>query len=98
MARVPELDTDCKGQGNDVQDTDFAYKNGYELFEDYKAMLDDCYPMVNICGFEYSPAKTWQEVDPIAFSCGFFDWANGLLADGEVNEALIDDASIYLPK
>ena len=61
-------------------DNNMRYMNEYEATEAYNEMLNDCYPMVNICGYEYTPAYALKECDPIAYRCGFSDWldAEGL--------------------
>lgn len=50
----------------------------YELEEQYKEMLNECYPAVKVAGYEYEVARTLQEVDPIAYRVGFNDWLDSL--------------------
>ena len=44
--------------------------------------LDDLYP-VNIAGIEFCASRVLEELDPIAFNCGFADWldSNDLTTD-----------------
>jgi hypothetical protein len=59
------------------------YMVKHEATEAYNEMLNDCYPMVKICGYEYEPAYALKECDPIAYRCGFSDWldSEGLTTD-----------------
>lgn len=43
--------------------------------EEYLNMLNDCYPMVSICGYDYYQGDALKELDPIAFRCGMNDWS-----------------------
>jgi hypothetical protein len=46
----------------------------YELLMQYDEMLNECHPMVTVCGMEYEPAYALKELDPIAYRVGFHDW------------------------
>jgi hypothetical protein len=50
----------------------------YATDEQYSDFLDELYGDVNICGYEYSASHALQEIDPIAYSCGFSDYCNTL--------------------
>jgi hypothetical protein len=45
-----------------------------QAYELYDEMLDECYPMVDVCGYTYDPSRALKELDPIAYRCGFNDW------------------------
>jgi hypothetical protein len=47
----------------------------------YNEMLDDCYEMIDICGYKYLPSTTLKTVDPIAYRCGFVDYLDSLVTD-----------------
>lgn len=47
----------------------------------YRDMLDDCYPMADICGYDYRPSYALELVDPIAYRCGFDDYTDSLYDD-----------------
>lgn len=49
----------------------------YELMELYKDLIDQVEPVVKIFGMEYEASRVLQEVDPIAFRVGFYDWIDG---------------------
>lgn len=53
-----------------------------EAFEQYNQMLDDCYPSVKVCGYEYDPSRALKELDPIAYRVGFSDYCSSLESDG----------------
>ncbi len=55
----------------------------HDLQTRYDEMLDECYPDLIVCGLNYSSSRTLQEVDPIAYRCGFNDWL-----DSELGETL----------
>ncbi len=56
----------------------------WELEQRFEAMLDDCYPMVQIGDMEFEPSRVLKEVDPIAFRVGMFDYADSLISDGDI--------------
>jgi hypothetical protein len=45
-----------------------------QAYEMYDQMLDDCYPMVDICGYQYEPSTALKRIDPIAYRVGFSDY------------------------
>ena len=53
-----------------------------EALEQYDQMLDECYPMVKVCGYEYDPSRALKELDPIAYRVGFSDYCSSLEDDG----------------
>jgi hypothetical protein len=65
----------------------------HELFWEYDAidedqayaeMLNECYPMVDVCGFQYEPANALESLDPVAYRCGLADYISNELDDGWV--------------
>lgn len=40
----------------------------------YNEFLDECYPTVKVCGYDFSPSYALKELDPTAYRCGFIDW------------------------
>lgn len=46
--------------------------------ESYDEMLDDCYGEIEICGMSYMASDALKSVDPIAYRCGFHDYANSI--------------------
>lgn len=63
-------------QEQDEQDeiTEEIYE--WDLQKLYDEMLDECYPMVVVCGLEYYPSKVLEDCDPIRYRCGFSDWTS----------------------
>lgn len=55
----------------------------YELEESYKEMLDECYGMVKIAGYEYETSYALKECDPIAYRVGLSDYEASLEEDKE---------------
>lgn len=51
-----------------------------DLTEDYNEMLDECYDMVNVCGYEYYPAYR-----------GYSDFTDSLYADLESEIDRLED-------
>jgi hypothetical protein len=45
-----------------------------DLDQRYRDMLNECYPVVSICGYEYDPAEALAQIDPVAYRCGFADY------------------------
>lgn len=67
---------------NEISDDDIQRVTESEALDQYNEMLDDCYPPVNVCGYEYDPSRALKELDPIAYRVGFSDYCSSLEADG----------------
>ena len=52
-----------------------------EAYQRYNDMLDDCYPLAEVCGFQYEASRVLKEVDPIAYRVGFSDYISSLEED-----------------
>ena len=53
-------------------------KSEYLTDEKYDEMLDDYYGEVNICGMTFYSSVALRELDPIAYRCGFSDFADSM--------------------
>lgn len=51
------------------------YVPEHEALEMYRDCLDECNDVV-VCGMHYNPSRVLEELDPIAFNCGFNDWCD----------------------
>lgn len=49
--------------------------------EYYDDMLDECYPAIEICGYEYAPSIALFRVDEVAYRCGMVDYYDSLYSD-----------------
>lgn len=58
-----------------------------EAYEAYDEALD-AEGTVTIAGYEYEVARALREVDPVAYRCGFNDWAD---AEGIDTDELTGD-------
>ena len=45
-----------------------------ELEEQYNEMLDDCYPVIDICGMKYCPSTALYRTDKIAYDAGLSEY------------------------
>lgn len=61
----------------------------YEIEQQYKEMLDECYGVITIAGMEYDTSYALQELDPIAYRVGLSDYA-GTTECNDCNEMLSD--------
>ena len=61
---------------------EYIVENGIDEAE-YDEMLDECYEMVNICGYEYYPSYALKNLDSVAYDCGFNDYKNSQKSDVE---------------
>lgn len=58
---------------------EFAEENGYEikdestLDQEYRDYIDE-FNTVEIMGMSYTASMVLEEIDPIAYRCGFNDW------------------------
>ena len=86
MTIYEEIKELCKQLGRDLgevmEDIIVAEHETHDL---YNEMLNECYPMIDVCGYQYEPAYALSELDPIAYRCG----KNDYFADGEWEE--LDD-------
>jgi hypothetical protein len=53
-----------------------------EAKDNYDAFLNDCYDVVTIGYSEFYPADILKNCDPIAYRCGFADYADSLAEEG----------------
>jgi len=58
-------------------------KQALEMYDD---MLDDCYGEVNVCGYTYTASYALEELDPIAYRCGFNDYMANLEDEYEIED------------
>lgn len=65
----------------------------YELYERYDEMLNEVYGDASIGGMEYETSSALEQVDPIAYRCGFNDWV-----DSELGETITEDAPVDVDK
>ena len=61
---------------------EFIVENGIGETE-YDEILDECYEMVNICGYEYCPSYVLKNLDSIAYCCGLNDYRDSRQSDIE---------------
>jgi hypothetical protein len=61
-----------------------------EALEMFNEMLDDCEGPVELCGSTYSASYVLQEIDPVAYRCGFNDYVDSLTDDDIFVEGLTE--------
>lgn len=66
-----------------VDDSGELFSQG-ELEDAFENDLNECYDTVSVCGYEFDAGRALRELDPIAFRCGFSDWIDGRISDGEL--------------
>jgi hypothetical protein len=55
---------------------------GRQAYLRYDEMLDECFPhWIGPSGADYCPSDILREVDPVAYRCGFNDWADSEIRD-----------------
>lgn len=66
-----------------------------DMDERYREMLDECYSLESVGGpfTHMSAARVLEEVDPVAYRCGFNDWI-----DGELRETVEEIGGDYYDK
>jgi hypothetical protein len=66
-----------------------------DLSEHYQEMLDECYPTVKICSYEWNQGEALKRLDPIAFNLGLSEYI-----DQELGETLLsfDNGATYFDK
>lgn len=58
-----------------------SYTAMSELVEAYREFLDEIEPEVTIAGCTFAPSAILEELDPIAFRCGYLEYADSLDID-----------------
>jgi hypothetical protein len=59
-----------------------------------RSMLDEVYPMVNACGYEYYPSRAIQELDPIVYRASMLDYYDSIYRDLQIAVEDYTDESI----
>jgi hypothetical protein len=62
----------------------YTYIDESLALDRYREELDEFYP-VEIAGMSFCASRILEELDPIAFNCGFSDWL-------DANELTIDES------
>ena len=65
-----------------------TYTTISETVAAYDSMLDGCYPDLTIAGYVYDTARALDQLDPIAYKCGWIDWCD---SEGIDTDDLEDD-------
>jgi len=67
--------------------------------EMYRQMLDDCYPKVNACGYEYYPSTAIEALDPIVYRASMLDYYDRIYKDDQIAvEEYTDELLSECPK
>ena len=61
----------------------------------FDEMLDECYDMIKVCGYEYYPSHVLESTDPIAYRCGLTDYLDSLEQD-DIVVSFDNGCSYYL--
>jgi hypothetical protein len=61
----------------------------YEIEEQFKDYLDDCYPPVKFGDMEYAPSYALRELDPIAYRVWLSDY-EGTMECPDCDDVLAD--------
>lgn len=57
-----------------------------ELKERFDEFLDDVYGTVEVAGLSYCTSNLLKSTDPIAYRCGFNDWLDVEISEGNIKE------------
>ena len=52
----------------------------------YDDFLNECYEEVKVAGLSFLPSRVLEELDPVAYSCGYSDWMDSIQC--ELEEAI----------
>lgn len=63
-------------EAGDVDEYGYTLIEERDALEQYDEYLNECGD-VTIGGLQYEQAEALKRVDPIAYRCGFNDWADG---------------------
>lgn len=68
----------------------------HELENKYEEQLNDCYDLVNICGYEYGPGHALRLIDEIAFRCGCSDWTTEDFQEVRAKDMTAEELEHYM--
>jgi hypothetical protein len=73
-----------------------------EAEEMYNQLLDEVYPVVSVCGYEFSPSQAIKVLDKIVYETGemeYYDhlYKEGIAVEGYTDEDLIEclECAVY---
>jgi hypothetical protein len=66
----------------------------YEAEEMYCSMLDEAYPMVNACGYEYYPSTAIKALDPIVYETGELEFYDRLFKEDQISVEGVTDEDL----
>lgn len=65
-----------------------SYTTVSETVSAYDEMLNECYPDLTVAGMYFETSRALDELDPIAYKCGWIDWCD---SEGIDTDELEDD-------
>jgi septal ring factor EnvC (AmiA/AmiB activator) len=72
---IAELELAIADKQKEINDFD---RSEYVSYNQYDAMLDQCYEEIAICGLKYSPSVALNNVDEVAYNERFNDYVDSL--------------------
>ena len=74
---IKETIKELKEQITETEEEIKDYECGEEdKISEYEEYLDSVYPIIEIGDCTFNPSEVLKQCDPIAFRCGFNDWAD----------------------
>lgn len=75
LQRLDELGDLISEKRHDIEHFD---KSEHASVDAYREMLEEAYEDVEVCGMLMCPVRILENLDPIAFDCGFNDYVDSL--------------------
>lgn len=72
--RLNEMDPVARALFLESDDVQKLVIEEHEMRRAYRESLSEAYGTVMICGHEYDAVQALEDVDPVAFNCGFADY------------------------
>jgi hypothetical protein len=63
----------------------YTYIDEDEALQQYRDTIDENTDVV-ICGISFCASRILEELDPIAFNCGFSDWLDSMELTTDIDE------------
>lgn len=73
--QIELLKKEISKKEKEIQSFDVSEYVSEESYDDY---LDECYGEIDICGITCMASNALKSVDPIAYRCGFYDYADSI--------------------
>lgn len=66
-----------------------------EIYDDYRIYIDEVSEPIELMGMTYSASAVLEDVDPVAYRCGFNDWIDAEVQEGRYDEEELKEIGLW---